>query len=1360
MSRRLGRLSYGVLSSERIRANSVARIHNVNARTKDGPALEGVYDRRMGTVERTLPCQTCDGSMMDCPGHWGHLELPFACWNPTHMATLTKLFQCLCFHCSNVLLTPHNDARVKALISNHHHHQSSSELVLREYAYLCRQRDQCRHEFCGKKTPKVRYDNFTFYFQDRDEPFYPLLAYTILSRVPHEQLQWLGFDTRHTHPKDMVFHDLPVPPPIMRPPVVTERGTRGDDDITRRLCDIIRTRNQVAKQVALVKFGISLMLDGLSEPQLDDEGGSSLTASPFLTNSSKRRRVQVTQPGSTSNVRSTPRLKTRAAGSDPGNAEAFTKVDVFNAWLALQLDIVGYFQDDSKIRTLVKRSSRQQRLQCLLDRFRGGKTGRVRGNLMGKRTDFSARSVIVPDPYLALDQLGVPCREIAMVLTKSEVVTRHNHAKLTQLVRNGPGKWPGARFIVRKEDTDDNRRGGEDSRNTRIDLRVPHEQSELVLRLGDTVERHLQDDERDIFNRQPSLHRMSWMGLRIVVYPERAGSAFGLNPAICGPFNADFDGDEMNLHACQTMEARVEVEELMRVCDLITSEQSNQPVIGLAQDAVLGCYLLSKHNPTFERDEWYQLLFECGLDEEWTERKGESNGRTLLSMALPRTLQVDVNNFAIRDGLLVEGVLDKRWIGTSAGGLIHRIWLDHGPQQCQRTVERLQTVAYKWLNHYGMTATLRDCEIDAETDRAIDRLMAGVSDIHENDEGLLNDRLNAVSMEAGQMAARTLDKQNAFHEMIVSGAKGSKLNLAQIVGCVGQQNVSGQRIARQIDGKRTLAYFERDHVDPAASGFVKTNFRRGLSPTDFAMMAQAGREGLVHTTVKTSQTGYVQRRIVKALEEASVAYDGTIRDMANNVICFRYGDDGCDGQYMEHLPFRWMGKERFESLVEGISPTERRRLETLLHVVGGHAEMERLDRRTMPFDLSRLRGGGGGASDVGASSCVSDDVPIGDALARMNHICTLQPFHELILRLKWLEEPGFGTDTTVKELCRRWQMAQATPGDLVGVKAAHAIGQPATQMTLNTFHYAGIAAKNVTLGLPRLNQLVDCPKFITTPAASVVVRDGGNRLESAARLRGFTFGDFVLANNTTMTLDVAKLDQVGKCAADWVWALSGLPGGAGRVLECDELSGDVGFVNGEAVSWFEQTAKGQHFCGIDGVEACHLGDDDECVDVACRPKQYSFGELLAHPLVEASQTLSNDVLDVLGVLGIEAACAVLLVEMRKVLSFDGNRIDDRHVKLLIAMMSFTGDLLPVTRHGINNQSSSVLKKCTFEETSVTLIGAAAYGATDSMVGVTENMIFGQSSRSMGTGMCDLVLEQAPFEEMVDSRVKASDMFFR
>jgi DNA-directed RNA polymerase II subunit RPB1 len=352
-------------------------------------------------------------------------------------------------------------------------------------------------------------------------------------------------------------------------------------------------------------------------------------------------------------------------------------------------------------------------IKCIRSRIKS-KEGRVRGNLMGKRVDFSARTVITPDPILQLDQLGVP-EMIAMNLTVPEYVTCSNKEIMRQLVKNGPNKWPGAKHIRRSD-------------GKLIDLDYQKSHTDAVLDVGYIVERHLRDGDYVIFNRQPSLHKMSLMGHRVKVLPFQT---FRLNLAVTSPYNADFDGDEMNMHVPQSYETMAEIKEIMAVPRQIIAPKDNKPVMGIVQDSLLGVMLLTTRDTFLELDQVMNLLMWFDFEKKKNVRDGRLpppaivkprplwTGKQILSLVFPAVNYArkensktwacaEDTNVYIKHGELLCGVMKKDQVGAKAGGVVHLCQRDLGPEETKIFLSDAQNLVNNWLVHNGFSVGVAD----------------------------------------------------------------------------------------------------------------------------------------------------------------------------------------------------------------------------------------------------------------------------------------------------------------------------------------------------------------------------------------------------------------------------------------------------------------------------------------------------------------------------------------------------------------------------------------------------------------------------------------------------------------------------
>ncbi|PKU64515.1 DNA-directed RNA polymerase II subunit RPB1 [Dendrobium catenatum] len=900
-------VQFGILSPDEIRQMSVAQIEHGETMERGKPKPGGLSDPRLGTIDRKMKCETCMANMAECSGHFGHLELAKPMYHIGFMKTVLAIMRCVCFNCSKILadelylfsclaislLTSiafsQEDTRFKQALKI----RNPKNRLKRIYD-ACKSKKKCAggddidlqgqqdseepikksRGGCGAQQPNITVDGMKMVAEykapkkkseDQEQLPEPVERKQILSaervlsvlkRISDEDCQLLGLNPKYARPDWMILQVLPIPPPPVRPSVMMDTSSRSEDDLTHQLAMIIRHNENLRRQ--------------------ERNGAPAHIITEFAQ--------------------------------------------------LLQFHIATYF--DNELPGQPRATQRSGRpIKSICSRLKA-KEGRIRGNLMGKRVDFSARTVITPDPTINIDELGVPW-SIALNLTYPETVTPYNIERLKELVEYGPHPPPGktgAKYIIRED-------------GQRLDLRYLKKSSDHHLELGYKVERHLQDGDFVLFNRQPSLHKMSIMGHRIKIMPY---STFRLNLSVTSPYNADFDGDEMNMHVPQSFETRAEVLELMMVPKCIVSPQSNRPVMGIVQDTLLGCRKITKRDTFIEKDVFMNILMW------WEDFDGKIpapailkprplwTGKQVFNLIIPK--QINLIRFSawhaesetgfitpgdtqvrIERGELLSGTLCKKTMGTSTGSLIHVIWEEVGPDAARKFLGHTQWLVNYWLLQNGFSIGIGDTIADVATMEKINETISKAKNdvkelikqaqekqlepepgrtMMESFENRVNQVLNKARDDAGSSAQKSLSESNNLKAMVTAGSKGSFINISQMTACVGQQNVEGKRIPYGFLG-RTLPHFTKDDYGPESRGFVENSYLRGLTPQEFFFHAMGGREGLIDTAVKTSETGYIQRRLVKAMEDIMVKYDGTVRNSLGDVIQFLYGEDGMDAVWIE-----------------------------------------------------------------------------------------------------------------------------------------------------------------------------------------------------------------------------------------------------------------------------------------------------------------------------------------------------------------------------------------------------------------------------------------------------------------------------
>jgi len=574
------------------------------------------------------------------------------------------------------------------------------------------------------------------------------------------------------------------------------------------------------------------------------------------------------------------------------------EIIVEDLWDLLQYHVSTY-HDNAIAQLPPARHRSGQPLKTLTERIKS-KEGRIRHNLAGKRTNFT---VISPDPMLELNEVGVP-EVIAMKLTVPEKVTTWNIKYLKKFMERGPKVYPGANYIIRP-----------DEKKKKITDETK-EASLEEIQPGYTVERHLMDGDIAVFNRQPSLHRMSMMCHRVKVLP---GKTLRLNPAVCHPYNADFDGDEMNLHIPQTEEARAEAEILMEVQTQLISLRYGLSIIGCVQDAISGNYLLTK-NMTLTRNEAIDLLASVGVDDfSRLPRKEQIDGKEVFSALIPEDFNFtgktkENEEVTIKNGKLVEGYMDRSNLGEGSGLLLRNIHKKYGKDFTIDLLGKIFRLGIEVLLKTGFTCVVSDTDLPEnaslkvqetlnDAKKEVNNLIRLHKDnklesfpgrsLEESLELRILEVLNKARNETGEIVAKFADKNSHTMIMAQSGARGNLLNLAQMAACVGQQSMRGKRIEKGYEG-RTLSAFKKNDLTSDARGFISEKFKTGLSPTEFFFGAMTGRDSLMDTALRTPKSGYLYRRLANALQDLKVEYDGTVRDASGKIIQFEYGEDGID----------------------------------------------------------------------------------------------------------------------------------------------------------------------------------------------------------------------------------------------------------------------------------------------------------------------------------------------------------------------------------------------------------------------------------------------------------------------------------
>jgi DNA-directed RNA polymerase II subunit RPB1 len=1061
-------VQFSIFSPEEIERSSVVEITSQTLYEGSEPKIGGLFDPRMGVLDNGKVCRTCGQTNHSCPGHFGHYRLTRPVYYIQFLPMIMNVLKCICIRCSKLRIDKelHKDLL-------HRKGEARWKEVLKLSSNIKRCGQECE-DGCGAPQP----DKFTregiarivaHYGELKQlQPLEVEYVHRLFRRITDEDVDFMGLSRYWCRPDWMICTVLRIPPPQVRPSVVQDNNQRSEDDLTHKLFDIIKNDKTLQQKI---------------------EGNSNKTVIDMMTNV-----VQY-------------HIATLVDNEIPGVAPS------------------------------AQRSGRP--LKSIQQRL-GGKEGRIRYNIQGKRVEFSARSVITPDPNLSVAEIGVPL-EIAMNLTSPERVTPYNVDKLYKLVQNGADKWPGAKTIVRAD-------------GRMISLKHVNTK-EIVLYNGDVVNRHLLDNDILLFNRQPTLHKMSMMGHRVKVLPYKT---FRMNVLTTRPYNADFDGDEMNAHIPQSYEAQVELEEIAAVPHHIITPRHAKPMIGVYQDTLVGSYRLTQSGIQFTRREFMNLMMwnkrfdgtmpapRAGGDgkERWT-------GQQVLGALLaPINIEMgnksfdsdkdgkDSDNYVkIVQGNIEQGVIDGDIYMKPSKGIIHVTYNDYGAKDTVDLLDALQNTVENFLVLNGFSVGISDLIADDDTKRAIDAkiqerkkqieqvILQVHLDLFDNNTGKTNQQefedqvfgiLNQATSDAGSLGQQSLSQENRLLAMVRSGSKGEPLNVAQMMACLGQTAIEGKRVPYGFTD-RTLPHYKKYDDSAEARGFIESSFIRGLTPQEFFFHAMSGREGLIDTAVKTADTGYIQRQLIKSMEDLIVQHDGTVRDANNNIVQFHYGEDGINATKIEtqSLPIGKLSQEEIRTQF-GMSGVDWATVlkdgvvrDNDIELITEYVEDLLADQRMMVEGVfqSKSLDSGSVFAPVNLARWIlniktrfalkpnekTDLLPayvldgIKKVMTRTHPYhkiwCALLRFHlaphKLIIKERFTKE---AFDMLMEIIVVTHMKSWVQPGDQVGIVAAQSIGEPATQMTLNTFHQAGVASKSaVTRGVPRLRE---CLKVTQNPKAT------------------------------------------------------------------------------------------------------------------------------------------------------------------------------------------------------------------------------------------------------------------------------------
>ncbi|KAH7560948.1 hypothetical protein JRO89_XS10G0144500 [Xanthoceras sorbifolium] len=1423
-------MKFSMMSEAEIMKSAEVQVHLGRYYQNNKVPFEGgLLDPRMGPANKSCTCATCHGDFGDCPGHYGYFNLALPVYNVGYMSTILDVLKCICKvvgllnsylplrgikSCSRILLdekiskeflkkmrNPNMEGLrkselMKSIFGNSYGDMYFlSGMVKKAVSVLGIIHDRAKvtdgslEEFKSAiyhtKESKASINVATYMLN-------PIKVLHLFKMMTDEDCEMLYFSDR---PEKLIITNIAVPPIAIRPSVIMDGSRSNENDITERMKNIIQVNASLRQELL----------------------------------------------------------------------EANAAFKCLAAWDTLQFEVAQYINSDVRGIPFAMQASKP--LSGFVQRLKG-KQGRFRCNLNGKRVEYTGRTVISPDPNLKITEVAIPIR-MAQILTFPERVSHHNLEKLKQ------GNFFFFFFLCRLL-------------HGKFRIRLADE-----LKFGCIVDRHLEDGDVVLFNRQPSLHRMSIMCHRARIMPWRT---LRFNESVCNPYNADFDGDEMNMHVPQTEEARTEALMLMGCFNLIWKARVPVKIHGFAWVVAMGN--VNKGDISFKgvlKGRLKQISTACGIEfatllPYWpcfvlkalfilcvpqvqsnlcTPKNGEilvaptqdfltssflitrkdtfydraafsliccymGDGMDLINLPTPAILkpielwsgkqifsvllrphasmrvylnltvkektysnklirtegdeEIRIETMCPNDGFvyirnseLISGQLGKATLGSgNKDGLYSVLLRDYNPHAASVCMNRLSKLSARWIGNHGFSIGIDDVQPKKELSDKKGKLISEnyevcnvkIKEFNEGKlqlkpgcdsaqtlEAVITDLLNRIREDAGKECMKGLPWRNSPLIMSQCGSKGSPINISQMVALVGQQSVGGRRAPNGfID--RSLPHFLRKSKVPAAKGFVANSFYSGLTATEFFFHTMGGREGLVDTAVKTADTGYMSRRLIKGLEDLFIHYDNTVRNASGCIVQFIYGDDGMDPAQMEGKCGDALNFGRLLMKVEATCPAR------------GHKYLS-------PQEISemvekKLAGYGMNPDKTGNEAFIN----------------SLRKFFEsrrdkLEQKIKLVEDfSGEGKSEILQKVAHkisgiterqlevfmetclsRYRLKKIEAGTAIGVIGAQSIGEPGTQMTLKTFHFAGVASMNITQGVPRIKEIINGAKRISTPIISAELECDDNENSARVvkgRIEKTILGQIANSIKIVMTsrkaaiviaLDMETIQDAHLCInADIVKeAILQTPKLKLKqqnitVLDVRKLEivppADKSIIHFELNS-LKKVLPMVIVKGIKTVERAVIAEKEEKKKANENEKLKKKYRLLVEGTdllavmgtegIDGRKTKSNHVIEVYQTLGIEAARTCIIDEIGETMKHHGMSIDIRHMMLLGDLMTFRGEVLGITRFGIQKMDKSILMLASFEKTADHLFNASANGREDKIEGVTECIIMGIPMQ-LGTGI--------------------------
>lgn len=1155
---------------ERLCTIRVSEPYQYRSDTKNTP-----FDLRLGTIDNALLCETCGLDSNSCAGHYGYIELEHPVINPVFQQYVSDLLKCVCYECSNILIS---DVEQEKLFQD----GGSSLNILKIKCKLVKSCFYCkepRDSLPDLSTPQI---------------------VKIFKKITNRSMKILGFNKHsfndanardekiwkdpvldnifHIRPESWIFEKIfPVIPPQARLYAITD-GERKEDHLTNAYNNLIKitrmirdirdptshkkkTKKTEARCIADQEKFVYMIIDNkaqnkiatgerkvlsLAERMCGKDGHIQLNIAGKRVNQSARTVIDSSGYLLNANEFGVPEYIANILTV----TEIITPMNIhyFNSLMVTE----KLFCEDCKIRINANHVNKKKYANDIRKNNKSVFDSQIDEELFNEESKIIKESNAVASP----EKLKEIDDKLFDIRNKRQERFREKRKILSEIFSSNHSNCTVSKKTERGKIVSVTRKGNiinvERATNN---FTVPFAWGGTVgLQYGDCINRNIMNNDICLANRQPSIRTESVMGLTVRIHNNLV---FQVPLALTLPWNADFDGDEMNIHIPQTVEAQAESKFILNASNSIISRQTNSPIIGIVQNTLVSMYLMTLSAipftdfnyiiSYFDLDRIQNLAMRCKdlypnyvkkVGKTWmfvsstydeTLKTGESlsrgviSGKILASIVFPDTFFYKRKNmlsetnpyFIVENGIILpdSGPMCKKIIGITKGSCIHYLWKrPYSPEICTRFISELQIIGLHYITTRGFSFGVSDCvpidnelykkalfdayeketpemsyeeivEIRSEVRKIRDIAPKIVEETLNNayieceninasnkpedeKEAMINSTLNKTLGSSTKLAKYFMNKGkgNSLVIMKVSGAKGTDVNNGQISGFAGQQNLDGERIKKTLHGpggSRCLPTFEYNDNTPKARGFISNSLLTGLTPSQTYFFAQTGRQGNVETQNKVPITGYIQKKISARCCDAVQQNDGTIRDAGSNIIQFIYGNDGFNPKKLLTINYKDTEVPFFVD-VQHLS-------NYLNSIVEKQEEIEEPKRKLFDDELNFI------VNNISTLYTVNSDAVSASCKMASN-----------ILRDK-LSEISIYPQKIVQlnsEITVSFKDSINETGEAVGLVAGSSIGEPTTQMSLNSHQFVGISEKEVS-GITRLTELLEARIKPSNPSMSI-----------------------------------------------------------------------------------------------------------------------------------------------------------------------------------------------------------------------------------------------------------------------------------